>query len=36
MVAHSSLFTDAFFIVFHFIAGAKVYIGSSLSRTHFQ
>ena len=27
MVAHSSLFTEVVFIVFHFIAGAKVYAG---------
>ena len=25
MVAHSSLFTEVVFIVFHFVAGAKVY-----------
>ena len=33
MVAHSSLLTEVVFIVFHFIAGTKVYAGSSLSRT---
>ena len=36
MVAHSSLLTEVVFIVFHFIAGAKVYSGSSLSGTRFQ
>ena len=36
MVAHSSLFTKVVFIVFHFIAGARVYAGNSLSRTCFQ
>ena len=36
MVAHSSLFTEVVFVVFHFTAGAKVYAGSSLSRTRFQ
>ena len=30
-VAHSSLFTEVVFIVFHFIASAKVFAGSSLS-----
>ena len=36
MVAHSSRFTEVVFIVFHFIAGAKVYAGSSLLQTRFQ
>ena len=35
-VAHSSLFTEVVFIVFYFIAGFRVYAGSSLSRTRFQ
>ena len=34
--AHSRLFTEVVFIVFQFIAGAKVYAGSSLSHTRIQ